>query len=67
MPHCLSVWQQKTAQNDGTTAGGGRAPRTRPSGYCLYSGSRSFRTDDGIEIWPAPRFAEELAAGALWP
>lgn len=33
----------------------------------LYSGSRSFRTDDGIEIWPALRFAEELAAGTLWP
>ena len=33
----------------------------------VYSGSRSFRTDDGIEIWPALRFAEELAAGTLWP
>ena len=33
----------------------------------VYGGSRSFRTDDGIEIWPALRFAEELAAGTLWP
>lgn len=33
----------------------------------VYSGRRSFRTDDGIEIWPALRFAEELAAGTLWP
>ena len=33
----------------------------------VYGGSRSFRTDDGIEIWPAIRFAEELAAGTLWP
>ena len=33
----------------------------------VYGGGRSFRTDDGIEIWPALRFAEELAAGTLWP
>lgn len=33
----------------------------------VYGGGRSFRTDDGIEIWPARRFAEELAAGTLWP
>ncbi len=33
----------------------------------VYGGRRSFRTDDGIEIWPAVRFAAELAADSLWP
>ena len=33
----------------------------------VYGGRHSFRTDDGIEIWPAVRFAEELAADTLWP
>ena len=33
----------------------------------VYGGRRSFRTDDGIEIWPAVRFAAELAADTLWP
>ena len=33
----------------------------------VFGGGRSFRTDDGIEIWPARRFADELAAGTLWP
>ncbi len=33
----------------------------------VYGGERSFRSTDGIEIWPARRFAEETAAGSLWP
>ena len=33
----------------------------------VYTGERSFRTEDGIEVWPAGRFAEETAAGTLWP
>ena len=33
----------------------------------VYTGRRSFRSADGIEIWPAPRFASTVAAGGLWP
>ena len=32
----------------------------------VYTGRRSFRSADGIEVWPAARFAAEAAAGALW-
>ena len=33
----------------------------------VYTGDRSFRSADGIDVWPASRFAEETAAGTLWP
>ena len=33
----------------------------------VYTGRRSFRSGEGIEIWPAPRFASKVAAGELWP
>ena len=33
----------------------------------VYTGRRSFRSADGIEIWPARRFAAAVAAGGLWP
>ena len=33
----------------------------------VYTGRRSFRSADGIEIWPAHRFAATVAAGGLWP
>ena len=33
----------------------------------VYMGRRSFRSADGIEIWPARRFASMVAAGKLWP
>ena len=33
----------------------------------VYTGRRSFRSSDGIEVWPAHRFASEVAAGTLWP
>lgn len=33
----------------------------------VYTGSRSFRSADGIEIWPARRFADAVAEGSLWP
>ena len=33
----------------------------------VYTGRRSFRSADGIEIWPARRFASMVAAGKLWP
>ena len=33
----------------------------------VYTGARSFRSSDGIEIWPARRFAAAAAAGTLWP
>lgn len=33
----------------------------------VYTGRRSFHSADGIEIWPARRFASMVAAGKLWP
>ena len=33
----------------------------------VYTGRRSFRSADGIEVWPARRFAAVVAAGGLWP
>ena len=33
----------------------------------VHTGSRSFRSADGIEIWPALRFAAAVAKGTLWP
>ena len=33
----------------------------------VYTGDRSFRSGDGIEIWPAVRFARRAADGTLWP
>ncbi len=33
----------------------------------VYGGRNSFRTEDGIEIWPALRFSRELAEDSLWP
>ena len=33
----------------------------------VYTGARSFRSSDGIEVWPARRFAAAAAAGTLWP
>jgi len=32
----------------------------------VYTGRRSFRSADGIEIWPARRFADAVAKGRLW-
>ena len=33
----------------------------------VYTGRRHFRSSDGIDVWPAPRFAAATAAGSLWP
>ena len=33
----------------------------------LYTGNRPFRSADGIDIWPADRFASAVAAAELWP
>ena len=33
----------------------------------VYTGARSFRSSDGIEVWPARRFAAAVAAGDIWP
>ena len=33
----------------------------------VYGGRRSFRTDDGIEVWPLARLHKALAEDALWP
>ena len=33
----------------------------------VYTGRRSFVSGDGIEIWPATRFADAAAQGTLWP
>ena len=33
----------------------------------LYGGTRSLKTNDGIEVWPLPRFFEALEDDAIWP
>ncbi|MCY3842181.1 MAG: DUF4143 domain-containing protein [Acidobacteria bacterium] len=33
----------------------------------VYTGPRSFRSEDGIDVWPAQRFASAVASGELWP
>ena len=33
----------------------------------VYTGARSFRSDDEIDVWPAQRFASAVAADELWP
>ena len=33
----------------------------------VYAGERSFRSEDGIDIWPATRLAAAVAEGRLWP
>ena len=33
----------------------------------VYSGQRSFRSSDGIDVWPLKRFHEALRESALWP
>ena len=33
----------------------------------VYAGERSFRTEDGIDIWPAGRLAAAMATDRLWP
>ena len=33
----------------------------------LYGGRRSFRTEDGIDVWTFDRMHEALAEGAFWP
>ncbi len=33
----------------------------------VYGGKRSFRTGDGIDVWPIARLQQALAEGTLWP
>ena len=33
----------------------------------VHTGARSFRSTDGIDIWPVARFAEAVARNRLWP
>lgn len=33
----------------------------------VYTGRRSFVSSDGIDVWPAGRFAAAIAEGRLWP
>lgn len=33
----------------------------------VYTGERSLRIDDAIEVWSLGRLSEALAAGRLWP
>ena len=33
----------------------------------VYTGRRSFVSSDGIDVWPARRFAAAVAEGQLWP
>ena len=33
----------------------------------VHDGSRAFRTEDGIDVWPGERFVEALQTDGLWP
>jgi hypothetical protein len=33
----------------------------------ICTGARSFRSEDGIDVWPLRRFHEAVAGGSLWP
>ena len=33
----------------------------------VHDGSRAFRTEDGIDVWPVKRFVEALQTDGLWP
>ena len=33
----------------------------------VYAGRGAFASSDGIDVWPADRFADAVAAGRLWP
>ena len=33
----------------------------------VYTGPRSYRSEDGIDVWPAQRFGSAVAAGEIWP
>lgn len=33
----------------------------------VYGGKRSFRTEDGIDVWSTARLQHELAGNTLWP
>ena len=51
----------------GRPSGHWRAPRRRAPGARLPRGTRSLKTEDGIEVWPFERFDATVAAGRLWP
>ena len=33
----------------------------------VYTGTRSFRTEDGIDVWPLRRLNAAVADGSVWP
>ncbi len=33
----------------------------------VYTGPHTFRTNDGIEVWPLTTFHEVIAEDRLWP
>ena len=33
----------------------------------LYDGGHTFRTEDGIDVWPVNQFLEALQTDELWP
>ena len=66
----VAIEVKSAARYDTTLLKGLRAIQELPGltrRFLLYGGERSFATTDGIEVWPIARFAEALAAGALWP
>ena len=55
----------QTAQLKGLRAIGELADVKRR--LLIYTGTRSFKSSDGIEVWPLQRFHEALATKRLWP
>ena len=66
----LAVEVKAAARHHTSLLKGLRAVGTLPGlarRVLVYTGTRAFRTDDGIEVWPASRFAAAAADGRLWP
>lgn len=66
----LAIEVKSTARYHTGLLKGLRAVRTLPRlvrRLLVYTGRRSFVSSDGVEIWPAVRFAAAVADGRLWP
>lgn len=69
-PELLAIEVKAASRYHTSLLKGLRAVETLPGlvrRVLVYTGPRAFRSADGIEVWPAPRFAAAAAAGDLWP
>ena len=65
----LAVEVKSSPRFDNETLRGLRAIQALPDlarRIIVYTGTASLRTEDGIEIWPLPKFFEAVSAGSLF-